>query len=32
MDEPQLFNFNGQPTIDSREVAKKIVKTTKTVV
>lgn len=28
----QLFNFNGQPTLDSREVAKKIVKTTKTVV
>ena len=24
MNEPQLFNFNGQPTIDSREVAKMI--------
>ena len=22
--QPQLFNFNGQPTIDSREVAKMI--------
>lgn len=22
--EPQLFNFNGQPTLDSREVAKMI--------
>lgn len=24
MNQPQLFNFNGQPTIDSREVAKMI--------
>lgn len=24
MNEPQLFNFNGQPTLDSREVAKMI--------
>ena len=24
--QPQLFNFNGQPTLDSREVAKMIVK------
>ncbi len=26
MNEPQLFNFNGQPTLDSREVAKMISK------
>ena len=24
MNKPQLFNFNGQPTLDSREVAKMI--------
>ena len=29
MNEPQLFNFNGQPTLDSREVAKMIGKSHK---
>ena len=27
--QPQLFNFNGQPTLDSREVAKMIGKSHK---